>query len=178
MALSHLTAGAVSLEGIFPALKLESLPYLSILKYAEQVAAPEIIQQLCPNAEMLTIYIECPMERLFPARAPWHGLPRILQLVSLISSMEKGIPMALEQLPILNSLDISHNGEGRMHLDRPLDPFVDMESLEMLSFSSHIGKANGDGNWTLQALRLLGLAQKRVLHRSMTLGGKMLSLEY
>ena len=50
-----------------------------------------------------------------------------------------------------------------MHLDRPLDPFLDLPSLQKLELVSDMRSHGGYCNWTAPALRLLGLAQKRVM---------------
>ena len=65
-----------------------------------------------------------------------------------------------------------------MHLDRPLDPFLDMKSLVTLILRK-LGLGGVDINWWKPAaLGLLGLADRRVLRMKDAPGGKSLTFIY
>lgn len=104
------------------------------------------------------------MEELFPTVGPWLGLPCRLQALVLYMSLDRGLPTALEQFTQLEQiLIVSRETISKpMHLDRPLCPFLDMANLKRLEFSGNRIGENGIGNWTLQALKMLGMARKRI----------------
>ncbi|CAL5224603.1 g7314 [Coccomyxa viridis] len=91
--------------------------------------------------------------------------------------LEKGLPLVLEQLTGLKTLEITDTGEGRMHLDRPLDPFLDMVLLRLLTFS---GKAAKSLELTPDASMFLALAKKRTEEGTLKprASGKELVLNY
>ncbi len=50
-----------------------------------------------------------------------------------------------------------------MHLNRPLDPFLEMPRLQKLEFTGTRSSGGGRiGHWTPNALKMLGLAQNRI----------------
>ena len=55
-----------------------------------------------------------------------------------------------------------HVGPGLMHLTRPLDPFWDMPRLNTLHLFGNEDTPEDLSRWTAGALRLLGLADRRV----------------
>ena len=98
--------------------------------------------------------------------AVWQALPVTLQDVHLKLPLDEGIPRILEHLPRLKKVFLEHNRYSLMHLDRPLDPFLSMPRLEKLQLQSRSGPGIVTGGhrslWTPLALRLLGLAEKRL----------------
>ena len=64
-----------------------------------------------------------------------------------------------------------------MHLDRPLDPFLEMPSLQKLEFTGTQSSGGGRiGHWTPNALKILGLAQNRIFEMELPPGKKPISL--
>ncbi|CAL5222656.1 g5053 [Coccomyxa viridis] len=105
-----------------------------------------------------------------------------LQDVSLELPLHEGIPKILEQLPILRTLSLRHNRKRLMHLDRPLDPFLDMPTLKFLELFSCLHGGVGDGSgmclWTPAALKLLGLADQRIMQMRLAPPGRTITLRY
>ncbi len=77
---------------------------------------------------------DCPLEKLTPLRGPDCALPISLRALELHLPLEKGLPAVLERLTNLRELTVHNTGEMPMHLDRPLNPFLDMAGLESLTF--------------------------------------------
>ena len=65
-----------------------------------------------------------------------------------------------------------------MHLDRPLDPFLDLPSFESLRFYGDAGERGSYSNWSVPALMLLGQAEKRILDMQRVSDGRSVRLHY
>ena len=91
--------------------------------------------------------------------------------------------MVLEKLAKLKKLEIIDAGTGRMHLDRPLDPFLDMANLKVLTFCGKlhmVGEAakHLQVDFTPDASKFLELAAKRIEEGTLKPRGRKLILKY
>ncbi len=171
-----LLQGSVSLEAMFSAHSAQLLESLTIQEDPEKGTDPETVRRLCLNGKLKSLKIESPEAMndhaspaagAFSLQAPWQAVPHTLQEVYLDLPLDKGIPRILEQILSLEILSLRHSKGCCMHLDRPLDPFLAMPRLRQLRLESRMqaGDANGAGaltSWSPAALRLLGLAEKRL----------------
>ena len=188
-----LSQGCVPLKAIFPAHSGLRLEALSIVDDPEKLTEAETIRRLCLNGKLKNLRVICTEPKndriaaaaagAFALRAPWQAVPHTLKDVFLDLCLDKGIPRILEQLLSLTSLSLRHNKGGRLHLDRPLDPFLDMPRLKQLRLESRwqVGDANGAGalsSWTPAALRLLGLAEERLREMRAASPGRSFTLIY
>lgn len=100
----------------------------------------------------------CPLEKLTALESLHCALPNSLRCLTLHLPLMRGIPAVLVRLTNLLEFNVIHTGEGLMHLDRPLDPFLDMMHLKLLTFSKFSqGLAGRIYRWTPGALKFLGL---------------------
>ena len=113
-----------------------------------------------------------------PGKPQWQDLPHSLEDLALRLPLNEGIPQALEQLTRLTRLVLAHVGADLMHLTRPLDAFLDMPSLVSLTLQTPRLQPGNSDWWTPAALRLLGLADRRVLHIQNVPGGKVFKFTY
>ena len=188
-----LPKGSVPLKTIFPPGSAKLLGKLTIREDPEQVTDSETIRRLCLNGFLkhLTIkYEEVETEcdgaaaGAFSVHAPWQLVPKTLQNVYLDLPLDKGIPRILEQLLSLRNLSLRHSKRTtRMHLDRPLEPFLAMPRLEELRMESRWQKGDVGGggplfNWSPIALRFLGLAEKRIKEMQLTTPRRSINLIY
>lgn len=68
-----------------------------------------------------------------------------------------------------------------MHLDRPLDPFLDMPHFERLELVGDVDKQRQPVNpygWTPDGLKFLEMADKRIAERSLMPHGRKVVLDY
>ena len=187
--------GSIPLKDILPLHSAKLLESLTIVEEPGLITDTEMIQQLCFNGKLK--HLEVGSEKFdeldggfdgaaagaFSVQAPWQGIPQTLQVVILQLSLDKGIPKILEQLPNLKTLSLMHTERNCMHLDRPLNPFLDMPRLEQLRLETYWQRGYVDGagvlcNWTPAALRLLGLAEKRLKEIRMRVPGRSITLIY
>ena len=161
---------------ILPARSARRLRALSIKKEfgSNEFPDPETVKRLCLNGKLSCLDLSG-IEGSVPAfsggafsyDASWQAVPWTLQDVTLDVPLDKGIPTIVEQLCRLRRLCLTHCRETRMHLDRPLDPFLDMPSLALLKLESlwqgRTVAETGMCKWTPAALRLLGLAENRIM---------------
>ena len=190
----ELSGPSVALREIFPAHSAPLLKVLAIMEDYEEFADPETVKELCLNGSLTSLTIDCeagletdfdgllPLYGAFGLDALWQAVPQTLQDVSLELPLHEGIPKILEQLPILRTLSLRHNRKRLMHLDRPLDPFLDMPTLEFLELFSCLHGGVGDGSgmclWTPAALKLLGLADQRIMQMRLAPPGRTITLRY
>lgn len=159
---------------IFPVPKLEHLMKFTIMSHPCSPDDSAVIRRLCLNGRLEDLNVECGLEGLFPTAAPWADMPQSLQHLTLYFSLENGIPEALEHLLNLKDLTIYHEGSGCMDMTRPLDPFIDLLSLRTLKFMGVVSRHEpGESSWTPNALRLLGMAKKRIVEQ-----GRNMHLRY
>ena len=180
-----LAEGSLSIADIFQGHKLELLKDLDIDRESEAFEDPEAVKVLkrwLRNSMLTSFCAACPLEKLVPLGGPHCELPNSLQYLWVHVPLNKGIPVVLEQLTNLRSLSImSTTREGLMHLDRPLDPFLDMVHLEVLNLQGQYWSADqvhSAISWTLDGLRLLGLASRRILQGNLLPPGRKLALTY
>ena len=173
-------------QKVLPAHSSSSLEELVIETDAPRFTDPEAVKALCLNGKMRCLRMDSAAAHAgaFSANASWQAVPQTLQEVSLGLPLDKGIPRILEQLPNLMSLSLTHSGQCRMHLDRPLDPFLDMPRLETLELQSSWNKQLMAGMhmcmWTPLALSFLGLAARRIMQMQLqaTSPGRSITLTY
>ena len=157
--------GSVPLEQMLPAQGLKDLVLLHLKECPGKATAirkaynPSKLRSLTADDEWLP---------LLPFQAPWQDLPYNLVDLSLMLPLSDGIPLVFEQLGNLEGLEFWHVGEEQMHLNRSLDPFLDMPRLVYLGLYGDQDKKLDLGRWTTDALRLLGLADRRIMttHKS------------
>jgi len=140
---------------------------------------PELFKDAYIANHLQTLYTDHPWEALLPTRAPWQGLPCNLRNVCLRLPLDRGIPFVLEQLTRLERLNLFHAGDGPMHLDRPLDPFLNMRGLIFFTLGRvrHL-PVQGVGLWTPAALRLLGMADMYILQMQRACSGRSIRFHY
>ena len=133
-----LIKGSVPVKAIFPADSGKLLEELSTLEDAEEVTEPETFRGLCLNGRLKHLSIKFGETKLecdgaaagaFSVHAPWQVVPKTLKDVCLDLPLDQGIPIILEQLLSLEKLSLRHSKRTRMHLDRRLDPCLDMPRL-------------------------------------------------
>ena len=180
-----LSEESVPLRELFPAHTAESLEEVMILEDEHHYADSDTIKAWCLNGKLRCLkirYDDAAAGGAFSVDASWKAVPQSLQDVHLSLLLDKGIPRILEQLPSLRILCLRHKGADLMHLDRPLDPFLSMLRLERLELQSRLGLAVRAGGrvslWTPPALRLLGLAEKRIRQMQRTSPGRTINLIY
>ena len=172
LCLHTLGFGCVPLEQMLPAQGLKHLVQLRLQRCPGQLTR---IREAYTPSNLTTLLADETWTPLVPFQPPLQGLPCNLKQVLLCFPMHNGIPVVLEQLSNLESLRLFHIGPGQMHLTRSLDPFLDMLRLTVIALDG-----DWSGHWTPAALRLLGLAERRVLHKhkSAPLGTTCFSLTY
>ena len=168
----HLLEGSEPLEEVFPAQSTKLLEDMSIGYFCKS-KEPAIVQELCLNGKLKRLSIDAiAASKAFDVGALWRAVPVTLEDVTLELSLDKGIPVILEQLPRLTSLSLRHNGPHAAHLTRPLDPFLNMPMLEKLELSQWNDKdAVSRGTkvaWTAVALRFIGMAENRIMQMRLT----------
>ena len=153
---------------------------------------PDTLRRLCLNGSLKQLSITSKDKRTefdgaaagaFSLHAPWQTVPQTLQDVCLDLPLDKGIPRILEQLVSLKELSLRHSKRTLMHLDRPLDPSLDMPKLAQLRLESSWQQISVHGgatllSWSPAGLKLLGLAQKRISLMRMRSPRRSLTLIY
>lgn len=187
-----LSDGSVPLQEILPAHSAKSLEELLVPTNAFYCATeigqgftdPEVVKEVCLNGKLRRLEMEDISFHAgaFSGAALWRAIPHTLEDVHLELSLENGIPRILEQLLNLTALCLEHAGHSCMHLDRPLDPFLDMPRLETLKLLSNWNGSLMDGTgmrmWSPPALRFLGLAEKRIRQMQLKTSGRSITLTY
>ena len=183
--LGGLELGPLSLQDILHGHRLQNLTSLGIVMAPGLYDNPttlELFRQVFRHGRLATLRTNCPLEKLAPLEGPGCPLPSSLQSLALDVPLGRGIPVFLEQLTNLRSLVAVHTGVGPMHLDRPLDPFLDMAHLRALIFgcadSGRSRQAESFSRWTPDALKFFGLASRRILEGSLMPCGRKVTLKY
>ena len=153
-------SGSVPLEQMLPVQGLKQLVHLHLRDCPGKAIA---IRDAYVPSRLTSLTADSAWLPLLPFQAPWQALPYNLIDLSLMIPLSHGIPLVLEQLCNLEGLELCHVGSGQMHLTRSLDPFLDMPRLVYLAL---YGDQEGEWKlvrWTTDALRLLGLADRRIM---------------
>ena len=125
--------GAILLEQVLP---VQGLKHLSGLSLDDCPGQPIIVREAYIASKLTALHVDDAWaSSLFPCQPPWQGLPCNLQHVSLRLSLDNGIPLVLEQLRSLVTIQLRDGGEGPMHITRPPNPFLDMPSPTSLTLS-------------------------------------------
>ena len=174
--LTALLNGSLPLQSICGLQKLEKLKKLAIKGC---FVDPGIVGPYCFSSNLTRLTTDCDVGKLLSSKAPWPGLFSNLQQLEVRMSLQHGIPVVLEQLTSLRGR-IFHtvSRSSLMHLDRPLDPFLDLPSFESLHFYGDTGERGSYSNWSAPALVLLGQAEKRILDMQRVSGGRSVKLHY
>ena len=182
VALTGLAEGSVSPLDIFGWQELEYVERLFIVGWPhiyQDSEALEIVKRAFRNGSLRHFKTDYPLEKLTPLHGPGCALPISLRVLELHLPLEKGLPKVLEQLTNLRKLTLHHIGEGPMHLDRSLDPFLNMTGFKTLIFSSRY-KRQGAGplEFTPNASKFLELASKRIEEGNLLPYGRDVVLKY
>ena len=161
LTVDELAAGSMPIEQMLPAQGLQRLSHLAL---HDCPGNPMAVREAYVASTLVQLRIDHPWAPLLPSQPPWQGLPCHLRFIALQHPLDDGIPLVLEQLRSLLSLEIYHVGPGPMHLTRPLDPFLDMARLYSICLSGDEREEQGFNRWTPAALGLLGLADRRIQH--------------
>ena len=185
VSLQSLAEASLSLAEISGGQMLEQLTHLDtggvLGQTHENPADLGVFKQVFRICRLTSLRTGCPLEKLTPLDGPQCALPNSLQSLTLYLPLERGIPVVLEQLTHLRTFVVHHTSEALKHLDRPLDPFLDMPHLEILSLegrSVSAGLFDSIPAWTPAASRLLGLASRRILEGGLLPNGRRLFLDY
>ena len=179
-----LQKGSPSLQEILPPQSTKLLEDLTIGKDILGFTDPEAMKAVCLNGKLRRLIVDSAAAHAgaFLGDASWQAVPQTLQEIVLSLPLDEGIPKILEQLLNLTRLSLKHSGTGRMHLDRPLDPFLDMPKLERLELQSPWNEKLMNGTnicmWTPPALSLLGSAQLRIMQMQDSLPRTPIALIY
>ena len=165
--------GSMSLSDMFPAHGAKLLDKLT-LGHEEFFLSidPAIIQELCLNGKLRHLRIDDAASKSFSVGVSWRAVPHTLEVITLELPLDNGIPRILEQLPRLMSLRLPHRSLKPAHLDRPLDPFLDMTrlgKLELVCGETCDELSRGTKcAWTPVALKFIGMAEKRIIQMRLT----------
>ena len=179
--LAKLAEGSLPLQKIFQGHRLEHLTSLDIQECPEAYEAPGAVQvykRAFGSGMLRKFETDCPLVKLTPLGRYRCALPDCLQVLKLHLPLGEGLPIVLEGLPNLRVLEATNTEGGLLHLDRPLDPFLDMVHLEELAFSSGDVLEKEFLDWTTDALKYLALAAVRILDGSLLPPGRKLHLAY
>ena len=176
---------SLPLEEILPGHSCELLESMFLCEDYKTTES-SAIQALCHNGRLrgLTIISENYTVEAFSHNASWQALPQTLQHLSLSLHLDKGIPVIFEQLDSLVTLSLRHScvESAYMHLDRPLDPFLDMPRLAVLKLESDWDIYDVEDTvactWTPAGLKYLGMAEKRIMQMQQTSPGRSFTLRY
>ena len=181
--LCRLAAGSVPFEQMIPE---QGLKHLSALVLRDCPGSPGAVQGAYVASKLVSLELDHPWAPLLPSQPPWKDLPCNLKFMQLWHPLDDGLPLVLEQLSHLQILRVTHVGTGPMRLTRSLDPFLDMANLRHLYLCGNM-RSVGEGvqfsgvefsRWTPAALRLLGLADQRVLRMARASGGKSVVFDH
>ena len=179
VSLRDLAERALSLTEIFQGRPLERLEMLNLAGFLPEIyddpGVVELIKRPFGNGKLDILSVGCPLEKLTPLEGPQCALPNSLISLTLHLPLTRGLPVVLEQLTNLKSFTAINSEEGPMHLDRPLDAFLDMPRLEHLTFSQAPGRAGYVDRWTPCGLKFLGLASQRIAEGTLLPSGKELA---
>ena len=166
------------LHAAFLGRRLEQLKRLDVTMppeaYKSSVAS-QIIKQVLREGKLTALVTTCPLEQLTPLTRPQCALPTSLQRLKLYLPLERGIPVVLEQLTNLRCLTLIDTKQGPMHLDRSLDPFLNMKDLGCLRFLGYPAAsehAQTRFEWTSEALGFLSLARIRLQREAQMPGSR------
>ena len=172
--------GLNTLKEMFEGQTFEQLKYLQI-ECPEAYKAPgalEVFERAFRNGRLRHLSTDCPLEKLTPRGGHDCALPKSLHSLKLRLPLQTGLPVVLEQLANLRGLTVINSRKNLMHLDRPLDPFLDMVHLVRLEFCSSDMPKKHDKEWTADALEILRLARRRTLQGSLLPAGRKVDLIY
>lgn len=184
VALKGLTTGSLSLAEVFQGQRLEQYQSFGLVmppEVYEDPAAQHIIKRVLGNGRLAYLNTNCPLEKLTPLEGAACALPNSLHSLKVHHPLEGGIPPVLEQLTNLRGLSIINTGDGPMHLDRPLDPFLEMAHLTALVLCGDPqkpGQAESLHGWTPGALKILAHATRRILEGNLMPCGRKIALLY
>ena len=160
---NNLPEGSVPLGELLPLHSAKALEDLGITgDYREE--DPETVKQLCFNGKLRRLQYSTFVDPPNPFfMASWQAVPQTIQHLDLYVPQEEGIPRILEQITSLKTLHLRYNSISYVHLDRSLDPFLDMPGLEELrlwsdSWQGDEVKGTGMCLWTPGALKVLAFA--------------------
>ena len=183
--LRNLELGSLSLEDILHGHRLQELTSLGVVMAPGLYDNPRTVdcfKQVFRHGRLTTRRTNCPLELLGPLAGPECPLPSSIQSLALDIPLHRGIPVFLEQLTNLRSLVAVNTGEGPVHLDRPLNPFLDMAHVRTLVFGCVISEMPGQAerfhHWTPDALKFFGLATRRILEGGLMPCGGTVTLKY
>ena len=182
LSLRDLAEGSLPFTEIFKGQRLGCLRYLGLAGFPSEIyndpGVVGIIKRPFTNGKLRDLSVGCPLEKLTPLGGPQCALSNSLRSLTLHLPLTRGLPVALEQLTNLFIFNAVNSEEGPMHLDRPLDPFLDMPQLERLTFSLAPGRTGNVYRWTPCGLKFLGLASLRIADGSLLPRGRKLVLTY
>ena len=184
LSVKDLGGGALTLQEVFRGRRLEQLKrlvaFMDSLEVYEEPAMPAAIKQAISFGKLTELQTNCPLEKLIPLKGPQCALPSSLQYLLLWVPLEKGIPVILEQLTNLRKFSAYHSGKGPLHLNRPLDPFLDMPHFEYLELVGGVEnwQAVNPHGWTADGLKFLQMAEKRIAEGSLMPRGRTVVLNY
>ena len=142
--------------------------------------ASEAIKQVLREGRLTTLATDCPLEQLTPMQGSQCALLMSLQFLTLDLPLDRGVPVVLEQLTNLRGLTMRDTKRGPMHLDRSLDPFLDMQHLAGLMFMGKPAKIKHAlqtrYEWTPEALEILLLARIRLQEEAQMQGSRRTSM--
>ena len=157
---------SLNVEQMLPAQGLMHLSHLTLIQCPGQ---PTAVKDACIASNLVDLSVDHHWAPLMAFQPPWQGVPFNLRNIYLEIPLDDGIPLVLEQLGNLESLVIRQHGAGPMHLTRDLDPFMDMRKLARIFF--HGPGPDRETCWTPDALKFLGLADRRILRKHKLAGG-------
>ncbi len=182
VALTSLGEGSISPQEVFAGQELEDLRVLVIVGWGhiyQDSEALEVVKQVFRNGRLLSLTTDYPLEKLTPLQGSECALPISLRVLELHLPLERGVPVILERLTNLRKLTVYHIGEGPMHLDRPLDPFLNMAGFKRLIFSGrYMRQGRRPLDFTPDASKFLELAKKRIEEGGLLPYGRSVLLKY
>ena len=174
----------VPLQDILTPESARCLEELTVWQNGQPFTDAEALKALCLNGKLRCLRLDYPTFHAgaFSVGAVWQAVPQTLQELTLTLPLNEGIPRILESFLSLTMLSLGHSETSLMHLDRPLDPFLEMPRLEKLElYSSWDAKEKPGADmcmWTPPALRYLGLAEKRIMQMQIKSPGRSITLVY
>ena len=175
--------GSISVKDVFLAHGAKLLEKLTLGDEDFSSIDPAVVQELCLNGKLRHLSINAAASKAFSVGASWQAVPHHLEDVTLELPLDNGIPRILEQLPRLTALRLRHSGPQPAHLDRPLNPFLEMPRLEKLKLvccgQTRAAISRGaQCTWTPVALKFIGMAEKRIMQMRLTPPGRSITFVY
>ena len=179
LSFSCLKDDSVSLYNMLGGRRLKQPKVLRVSMPPESYESPvasEGMKQVLRESKLTSLITDCPVEQLTPMQGSRCALPMSLQYLVLDLPLDRGIPLVLEQLTNLRVLAMTDTKQGPMHLDRSLDPFLDMKHLGSLAFMGKPAKSEHAlqtrFEWTSEALEVLLLARIRLQNEAQMPGSR------